>query len=277
MDSLESIILVLIILCIIILFKIKSNRKIEGFGFLGSVWRAIKKAAAAVAEAIRKAAEILYIAVTLGVLMVELTWLIPKFFRDGSKKARTWIRIFHYKMQIHIQRVRKFGFGIYGRIKDTIDKYFNLAMNTIKRTAFVSVDKMLKMFTNIVKNISNLFHTEIINVLSKGMNEFLFQIKKAMKYVTNTIKYTLINVKKQAIILFHGILNDTNKNINKFTSEINRRFKLVLGSTYAKIQPYMIFISSALFLLIGGGIFSYFYFSSSEDINEVNEVNNINN
>jgi hypothetical protein len=271
MDSLESIILVLIILCIIILFKIKSNRKIEGFG---CSWYDLPCIARAIAEALRKALELIYIAFTLGLLVIQMPWLIPKFFRDGGKSAENALRFFHKTISVYIQRVRKFGFDTYDRTKKTIDKYFNLAINTVKHSAAMSVDKLLKIFSNIVKKITSLFHIELIKAVSKGMNEVLFQIKNTMRYATKTIIDTLMNIKKQAIILFHQILNDTNKNINKFTREINQRFKLILGSTYAKIQPYMIFISSALFLLIGGGIFSYFYFSSSEDINEVNNINN---
>jgi hypothetical protein len=270
MDSLESIILVLIILCIIILFKIKSNRKIEGFG---CSWYDVPCHARAIAEALRKALELIYIAFTLGLLVIQMPWLVPKFLRDGGKSAERALIFFHRTISVYIQRVRRFGFDTYSRTKKTIDKYFNLAINTVKHSAAMSVDKVLKIFSSIVKKITKLFNTELINSVSKGMKEVLSQVKNTMKYATKTIINTLMNIKKQAIILFHQILNDTNKNINKFTREINQRFKLILGSTYAKIQPYIIFISAALFLLIGGGIFSYFYFSSSEDINEVNNIN----
>ena len=271
MDSLESIILVLIILCIIILFKIKSNRKIEGFGCR---WYDVPCHARAVAAALRAVLEAIYIAFTLGLLVIQMPWLIPKFFRDGGNSAQQALRSFHRTISVYIRKLRGFGFSTYNRTKNTINKYFNLAMNTIKNTATLSVERIMKVFSSIVKKMTNLFHTEIINTVSKAMKEALLQIKKTMRYMTKTIKNTLINVKKQSIILYHQILNDTNKKINKFTHELHQRLKLAFGSTYAKIQPYMIFISSALFLLIGGGIFSYFYFSSSEDTNEVNNINN---
>ena len=266
MDSLESIILVLIILCILILFKIKSNRKIEGFGCR---WYDVPCHARAVARALKAALEAIYIAFTLGLLAIQMPWLIPKLFRDGSRAAQWGLKFLYRGISVYTSRLKKLGFDTYDRTQNTIRKYFNLAMDTLKNSASLSAKRMMKIFHHIVNKLTDLFHTELISSMSKGMDEVLLQFKNTMKYVTKTIKNTLIHVKKQSIILFHGILNDTNKNINKFTHELNKKLKLIFGSTYAKIQPYMIFITSALFLLIGGGIFSYFYFSSSEE--NVNE------
>jgi hypothetical protein len=267
MDSLESIILVLSILCILILFKIKSNRKIEGFGCR---WYDVVCHARAVARALKAVLEAIYIAFTLGLLAIQMPWLVTKFFRDGPKIAILGLKFLYHGISVYTHRLKNLGFVTMYRTQITIRKYFNLAMDTLKNSASLSAKRMMKIFHHIVNKLTDLFHTELISSMSKGMDEVLLQFKNTMKYVTKTIKNTLIHVKKQSIILFHGILNDTNKNINKFTHELNKKLKLIFGSTYAKIQPYMIFITSALFLLIGGGIFSYFYFSSSEE--NVNEL-----
>ena len=206
MDSLESIILVLVSLCILILFKKKSNRNIEGFGLFGSIWRGIKKAAKAIAAKAKAAYEAIKMAAELSLLTVQLPWLIPSFFKRGGKSAQDALKYFHRTISVYISKLRKFGFDTYNRTKNTIDKKFNLAINTINHTAMVSIEQLLKIFSNIIKKITDLLHTELISNIYKGFNESLLQVKNIMTYTTKTIKNTLINVKKKVIILYYCIV-----------------------------------------------------------------------
>jgi hypothetical protein len=298
MDSLESIILVLIILCIIILFKIKSNRNIEHFAYFDfirkigegivkagkAIGAAAVKAAKAVAAAAKAAYEAIKMAAELALLLVQLPWLIKKFISKSGEKGVSALQRMHNVIAKYTDILRKMGILTYEKARDTTKQYFKIASDTLKSFASQGIntfkqgfkdnsDKFIKMFEMITKKLTDLFHRQLLKNASIWMNETLSQISKTMTYMTNTIKNTLRDGKKNFIILYKQILNDMYNDIGKFTGELNKRLNLALGSTFFKIQPYMIFFSFALFLLIGGGIFLYFYFSSDEE-NIGEELNN---
>jgi hypothetical protein len=298
MDSLESIILVLIILCILILFKIKSNRKIEGFAYFDFVRKigegivnagkaigaAAVKTAKAVAAAAKAAYEAIKLAAELALLMVQLPWLIKKFISKSGDKGVSALQRMHNVIAKYTGILRQMGILTYQNARDTTKKYFKIASDTLKNFATQGIstfkqgvtdnsNKFIKLFEIITKKLTNLFHIQLLKNASIWMNETLSQVNKTMIYMKNTIQNTLRGAKKHTITLYEQILNDINHNIGKFVAELNKRLNLALGSTFFKIQPYMIFFSFALFLLIGGGIFLYFYFSSSEE-NIGEELNN---
>jgi len=289
MDSLESIILVLIILCIFVLIKIKSNRRIEGFGLFGWIKKAVKK----VVKVVKTVVKVIKSAAELALLGVQLPWLIPRFMNKLTGKARTSLNTLHGIISKYVGILERMGIITFQKAKNMTKRYFNMTLRTIKKSSLnglktvkkISSDgintfkkssirisnELIKLFERISTKVTNLFHNQLVKHVSNWINLSKVEVKKTMTYINNTVKNSIRDIKKNAIILYNQILTDMNKNINRFTDELNNRLKLALGSTFLKIQPYMIFLSFGLFLLIGGGIF--LYFSSSEESVE-NELDN---
>jgi len=290
MDSLESIILVLVILCILILFKIESNRKIEGFAFLSGainwLWGAAKTVLKVVILPVVKyiaPASTLAKVLEGAILMLELPVLVPQFIRKSGDKGVEALQKMHNVIAKYTDILRRFGILTYKKARDTANKYFKIVSDTLKgfaskgistfkKTATDRVNKLTELFQTIIKKLTDLFRRELLKNTSIWMKQTLFQVNNTMIYVKNTIKNTLREAKKHTINLYKQILTDMNNNIIKFTNKLNKRLNLALASTFFKIQPYMIFLSFTLFLLIGGGIFFYFIFSSSEE--NIDKVNN---